>query len=89
MRQIRSSCTHEKIAFFAQGFFSPTLESKYLAKIMSIQLMAIDRFNITHITCKTISVYDRPRQNDFYKLNSLSFFLIIISKGMCRSLEKL
>ena len=52
-------------------FFSSTLESKYLAKIMSIQLMAIDRFNITHITCKTISVFDRPRQNDFYKLNSL------------------
>ena len=25
---------------------------------MSIQLMVIDRFNITHITCKTISVFD-------------------------------
>ena len=58
-RQIRASCTHEKIAFFAKGFFSGT------------QLMAIDRLKITHITCKTISVFDRPRQNDFYKLNSL------------------
>ena len=59
-RQIRASCTHEKIAFFAKGFF-----------FSGTQLMAIDRLNITQITCKTIFVFDRPRQNDFYKLNSL------------------
>ena len=51
--------------------------------------MAIDRSNITHMTCKTISVFDMPRQNDSCKLNSLYFFAITISKGMCLSLEKL
>ena len=39
--------------------------------MMSIQLIAIDRFHITDITWKTIFVFDMPRQNDSYNFNSL------------------
>ena len=67
-RQIRFSCND--FVLRKTFFFFPTL-NKIASKKISIQLMAIDRFNITHITCKTISVFDMPRQNYSSKLDSL------------------
>ena len=64
--------TNTRFLYKRDDFVFPNTWIKIAGKNdMSIQLIAIDRFQSANITWKTIPLFNMARQNDSYKLNSL------------------